>query len=115
MRLRIGPHDVEVVSNPETSLELARAEAYGDSDPARLIIRVQHDLAPSVWRETLVHETIHHVWALTPLAAMFSTDDEERIIRALAPFLTELGFLSEQTRKGRRDYGTSEATADAEL
>jgi len=101
MKLRIGPHDVEVLSNPDVSLDLARAEAYGDSDVAKLVIRIQHDLPPSVWRETLVHEVLHHVWALTPLPAMLADEDEERVVRALAPYLSGLGFLAEQARRGR--------------
>jgi hypothetical protein len=100
MKLRIGPHEVEVLSDPATSLELARAEAYGDSDVGKLVIRVQHDLPPSVWRETLVHEVLHHVWALTNLPAVLATEDEERVVRALSPFLAELGFLADQARKG---------------
>jgi hypothetical protein len=108
MKLRIGPHDVEVVSTPAVSLDLARASAYGDSDVGKLVIRIQHDLPASVWRETLVHEVLHHVWALTPLPALLGDDDEERVVRALAPYLAALGFLSDRTRRWAANAGADD-------
>jgi hypothetical protein len=39
------------------------------------------------YREVLLHELLHHVVGLTHLAARWSEDEQEEVIRALAPWL----------------------------
>jgi hypothetical protein len=94
VELTVGPHTVTVWCDPATSLALAREGKAADSDPERLSIRIRHDLALSVWRETLLHELLHHIIALTPLAAEWDEDTEERVVRALSPYLAQSGMFS---------------------
>lgn len=91
MEIIIGAHVVNVLMGEDVDLELAREGRFGDSDVERLQIRVRGDLPDSVRRETLLHEVMHHVWAQTPLAVMFSEEQEEQVIRALSPMLYALG------------------------
>lgn len=89
MELTIGPHTFTVVSERVTSLELASEGKDADSSLRDLRIRVRHDLPESLWRETLLHEVIHMCLALTHLAARLETDDEEDLVRAIAPYLAQ--------------------------
>ena len=95
LTLRIGPHRVRVISDPATDVQLADADLLGDSDATRLTIRIRSDLPTSVWHDTLVHEVLHHVLALTHLATSWSDDDEEAVVRTLTPHLVQLGLLKD--------------------
>jgi hypothetical protein len=97
MELTVGPHTVTVWCDPATSLALAREGKAADSDPERLSIRIRHDLALSVWRETLVHEVLHHIIALTPMAAEWDESTEEQVVRALSPYLSQAGMFGDVT------------------
>lgn len=101
MKLRIGIHDVEVVSDRVTDVALAGENLLGDSDTTKLLIRVRSDLPASVWHDTLVHEALHHALAQTPLAVELSDELEERLVRALAPYLVQLGLLAEAVPRPR--------------
>lgn len=94
MNLTIGPHVVAVVCDADTSLALAREGKFGDFDLDKLQIRIRHDIAPSVWRETLCHETLHAAIALTHLAARLGEDGEEEFVRALSPYLAQVGLFA---------------------
>lgn len=87
----MGAHVVNILMGEDVDLELAREGKYGDSDAERLQIRVRSDLPNSVRRETILHEVMHHMWAQTPLAVMFSEEQEEQVIRALSPMLYACG------------------------
>jgi hypothetical protein len=91
MEITVGAHVVNVMMGDDVDLELAREGKYGDSDVERLTIRVRSDLPNSVRRETVLHEVMHHIWAQTPLAVMFSEEQEEQVIRALSPMLFACG------------------------
>ena len=87
MELTLGPYPIRVVSDETTDLLLADAGHEGDSDVKRGIIRVRSDLDHARRREVLVHELLHHVIHLTHLEAKWSEDEQEEVIRALAPWL----------------------------
>jgi hypothetical protein len=91
--VRIGPFDFTVLSNPDTDRELLEAGDAGASDPLRLTIKVRSDLPEQVKHETLVHEVVHCILSVTHYAGELSEQDEERLVRTIAPFLAELGLL----------------------
>jgi hypothetical protein len=87
MELNLGPYIIRVVMDDATDLALAEAGSQGESDLARGVIRVRSDLDYARQREVIVHELLHHVIGLTHLAARWSDDEQEEVIRALAPWL----------------------------
>jgi hypothetical protein len=93
--VRVGPFDFQVLSDPETDRELLEAGDAGASDTLRLTIKVRSDLPVAVRHETLVHEVIHCILSVTPYSAELSEQDEERLVRTIAPFLAELRFLAD--------------------
>jgi hypothetical protein len=87
VELTLGPYTIRVVSDEATDLLLAEDGHEGDSDVKRGIIRVRSDLDHARRREVLVHELLHHVIHLTHLEARWSDDEQEEVIRAIAPWL----------------------------
>ena len=87
MELTLGPYAIRVVSDEKTDLLLAEDGHEGDSDVKRGIIRVRSDLDHARRREVIVHELLHHVIHLTHLEARWSDDEQEEVIRAVAPWL----------------------------
>ena len=87
MELTLGPYVIRVLKDEATDLLLAEEGREGDSDVRRGIIRVRSDLDYAREREVLVHELLHHVIGLTHLAVRWSDDEQEEVIRALAPWL----------------------------
>ena len=87
MELTLGPYIIRVLKDEATDLLLAEEGREGDSDVRRGIIRVRSDLDYAREREVMVHELLHHVVALTHLAVRWSDDEQEEVIRALAPWL----------------------------
>lgn len=89
VELILGPHVIRVISEPEFDAGLAEDGVVGRSDPDRLTIEVRSDLPASVRHEALVHELLHHCWALTALPEVLG-DREEEVVRALAPWLSQV-------------------------
>ncbi len=87
MELALGPYVVRVISDEATDLQLAEDGHEGDSDVRRGLIRVRSDLDHARRREVILHELLHHVIGLTHLQARWSDDEQEEVIRALAPWL----------------------------
>ena len=85
--MKIGPHNVRIVSKPETDKRLHSDDELGWSDSEGLVVYIRSDLPDSVWHETALHEIIHQIWALTSLSHRYTSDQEEEIIRALSPYL----------------------------
>jgi hypothetical protein len=94
VEIALGPYLVRVVSDEATDLLLAEQGHDGDSDVHRGVIRCRSDLDFARRREVLVHELLHHVVGLTHLAVRWSDDEQEEIIRALAPWLAMVVTLS---------------------
>jgi hypothetical protein len=89
VELILGPHVIRVISEPELDAGLAEDGVVGRSDPERLTIELRSDLPASVRHEALVHELLHHCWALTSLPEVLG-DREEEVVRALSPYLAQV-------------------------
>ena len=87
MELNLGPYSVQVIRDEATDLRLAEAGLSGESNLTKGIIYVRSDLDYSREREVIIHELLHHIVGLTHLAARWSEDEQEEVIRALAPWL----------------------------
>jgi len=87
VEVALGPYTIKVVRDEATDLRLAEDDLLGESDVRRGIIYVRSDLDHARTREVLVHELLHHVIGLTHLAARWSDDEQEEVIRAVAPWL----------------------------
>jgi hypothetical protein len=78
---------IRVVTDDATDLRLAEEGHEGESDVRNGIIRVRSDLDHARKREVIVHELLHHIIGLTHLQARWSDDEQEEVIRAVAPWL----------------------------
>lgn len=87
MEVTVGPHIIRVIEAPELDSLLAEDGVLGRSDTTRLTIQLRSDLPRTVRDETLLHEVLHHVLALTPFATRWSDEEEEEVVRALSPLL----------------------------
>ena len=87
MELNLGTYPVRVVRDDATDLRLAEAGLSGESNLTKGIIYVRSDLDYSREREVIIHELLHHIVGLTHLQARWSDDEQEEVIRALAPWL----------------------------
>lgn len=94
MELTLGPYNIRVVSDEATDILLAEDGHEGDSDVRRGIIRVRSDLDHARRREVIIHELLHHVLHLTHLEARWSDEEQEEVIRAMAPWLASAVTLS---------------------
>lgn len=94
MNIQMGPHRIKVLSGTSVTLDLAKDGKYGDSNLEQLTIRVRDDLPASVWRETMVHEVLHHAFGLTEYVEKWSDETVEGLIRALSPYLAQAGMFS---------------------
>lgn len=91
--VKVGPHHYTVDPDDRASQRDARGEAYTD----RCAIVYDDRMHQSALRETLLHETLHAVWAATGLPAVEGANDEEEVIVAsLSPLL--LGVLRDNPR-----------------
>jgi hypothetical protein len=87
VELNLGPYPVQVIRDEATDLRLAEAGLSGESNLTKGLIYVRSDLDYSREREVILHELLHHIVGLTHLAARWSEDEQEEVIRALAPWL----------------------------
>ena len=87
MDVALGPYIIRVVMDEQTDLRLAEDGHDGESDVRNGIIRCRSDLDHARQREVILHELLHHVVALTHLQARWSEDEQEEVIRAIAPWL----------------------------
>jgi hypothetical protein len=94
VEIALGPYRIKVLSDDATDVLLAEEQREGDSDLLRGIIRVRSDLEYARFREVMLHELLHHVIGLTHLAAKWSDDEQEEVIRAISPWLAMVISLS---------------------
>jgi len=92
--IALGPYTIRVLCDEATDLLLADDRVDGDSDVRKGLIRVRSDLDHARKREVVLHELLHHCCALTHLAVRWSEDEQEEVIRALAPWLAMVVTLS---------------------
>jgi hypothetical protein len=97
VELNLGPYLLQVVRDEATDLRLAEAGLSGESNINKGLIYVRSDLDYAREREVILHELLHHVVGFTHLAARWSEDEQEEVIRALAPWLAMAVTLSSQT------------------
>lgn len=89
-RIKLGGQDwsVDVVKlDPDLCL-------YGRTRARQASIELDMEQAPTQLRDTLLHEVIHA--GLTNVGLSLSTDDEERIVRGITPWL--LAALRDNSR-----------------
>jgi hypothetical protein len=87
VEIALGHYTISVVADEQTDLVLAEQGHEGDSDLRKGVIRVRSDLDYARRKEVLVHELLHHCVGLTHLQGKWSDDEQEEVIRALAPWL----------------------------
>ena len=87
----VGGRTYEVRSDQDGSGQLRDRDNKGETYIDRLIIRVDGDLPPALIRETLLHEVMHAAWNMVGLhRAGLTNEQEEQVITALSPALTEV-------------------------
>lgn len=87
MEITLGPYTLRVLNDEDTTVRLAEDDLLGESDVRKGLIYVRGDLDYAREREVILHELLHHVVALTHLAAKWSDEEQEEVIRAVAPWL----------------------------
>jgi len=102
VNIPLGPHQIKVLSGTQVTFDLAREGKFGDSNLERLTIRVRDDVPETIWRETLIHELLHHILGLTEYAERWTDEYAEGFIRAVSPYLAQSGAFSKvlKPRKG---------------
>ena len=88
-RIVFGGREILVVSDVDTSLDLADEGLDGESDLKVGVIRIRHDLGEAEWHETLLHELLHFVWHATALPHLLE-EHEELVVRSISPWLFNL-------------------------
>lgn len=84
-RIKLGPWDITIEQGVETDLNLRGLMGDWEECPAR--IRIMRNLAPSMERETVMHEVLHAVFAMNGLQQEWGEEKEEAVVRRLSPVL----------------------------
>lgn len=88
----VGPYRISVVCTQaaidRASMECS-SELAGHFDSSAQQIRLAPDLAPDIMAESLLHEVLHAVAEAAGKPLGRSSDEEERMISALAPGLLD--------------------------
>lgn len=92
--IRLGPHLISIVSDDACSFDLAKEGKFGEFDIDSLTIRLRNDVAETVWRETLCHEMVHAVIAMTHLQVKLDEEMQEEVCRSFGPYLAQVGMFS---------------------
>ena len=96
-RIIVGPH-VYRVKHDQAVVDRAavemKAELLGHCDEKTLTIAVAPGQAMSQEQDTLLHETLHAVFANVGLNDVLEDDMEERIIRPLATCLLQVLWVN---------------------
>lgn len=85
--IELAGRRILIDSSAESTLQLADAGCSGQSDLTLDVIRIRDDLSEEQWHETLLHELLHFVWHVTALPHLLD-DQEETVVRSLAPWLS---------------------------
>jgi hypothetical protein len=91
--VKVGPYRYKVVVDAARIKELEKesdTELYGITTHGHLEIALHPDVADTVLRETLLHETLHAVFYNIGLSDRLTDKTEEHMIRALSPALFAL-------------------------
>jgi len=82
--VQIGPFTFSINRNPPE-------DDMGGLDFDTLTLSYTDDpkYNPQLHAETLLHELLHAAIYLTPYHAVFTTDEEEHLVRSLSPYLLQ--------------------------
>jgi hypothetical protein len=72
------------------SPNLLSRDMYGFADPAKHRILVDSSQSREGMIQTLVHELLHAAFHVGPISYEFDSDQEERIVRQIAPVLVDM-------------------------
>jgi hypothetical protein len=86
-KIMISPHIITIRKDAKLA-EVAQVTGAAMEDTQEIILDKQ--LGPSIERETLLHEAMHHIWHQTPLDRTYEDQQEEEIIWTLAPRILSL-------------------------
>jgi hypothetical protein len=95
-RLYVAPYWYDVTYDSLLSSVAGVLGACGTDD---LKILMQANNPPDVMIETLLHESMHAMWAQTNLLKTFSSDEQEAIIYAMTPRI--MAFLRDNPEFAR--------------
>lgn len=84
-KIQIGPF-VYLVKCDDAAKTVLNSD-HGETDGARLEIRINPDSADLVQREVLLHESLHAIAAVAGLDHELGEELEEKIVRRIAPVL----------------------------
>ena len=84
-KIQIGPFVYSVKCDDAAKTVLN--SDHGETDGARLEIRINPDSADLVQREVLLHESLHAIAAVAGLDHELGEELEEKIVRRIAPVL----------------------------
>lgn len=91
-KIVVGPLTY-TVSSAQADIDAAcRAESadlYGHTNHGTLRIAIAPDVNQARQRETITHETLHCLTAQVGIVNELSADDEEKLVRRLAPALLD--------------------------
>ena len=87
-KVQIGPFVFTVRLDQFSKTVLT--DSHGELDVDLLEIRLHPDRAELIIKETLLHEIIHGVCAVGGLDHELGADQEEKIVRRLAPILLDV-------------------------
>ena len=86
----VGPFRYRLVLDRAAIDRISAGEGerhQGLSDTDRLVVTVDPDLHPQIVRETVFHELLHCCFALIGASDCLSHEQEESVVRRLAPVL----------------------------
>ena len=90
--VQVGPYTVTLVEDQAAidrrSVE-ERGRLLGHYDECTTTITLAPDLTPDIRAETILHELLHAITAMTGLANELE-DDDEKIVRRLSPALLDM-------------------------
>ena len=87
-KIQIGPFVYSVKCDDAAKTVLN--SDHGETDGARLEIRINPDSADLVQREVLLHESLHAIAAVAGLDHELGEELEEKIVRRIAPVLFDV-------------------------
>ncbi len=86
-KLKIGHVVVTVIKEKGLGDKAGVAGICGEDTQT---IHFDADLGPDIERETVLHESLHHIWHQSTLDKLFTDEQEEQVVWTLAPWLMQL-------------------------
>lgn len=89
----LGPFTYTVLVDEVAIAKVSKRQGldlFGNCDGDMLTVTIDPGVAPGMLRETLLHEALHAVTAMSGVAYEQGEEGEERLVRRLSPLLLEL-------------------------